>query len=220
MKSKSKNSTCNRPWCSRNLARNSSVVNSGGLIGHRFRRIFIYYRGKIAPGTKRLCRYNETYVIRNYVIIKLCQTLSFSPRCCFSRVLFLFSFSFYFLTLGVISSPLARPTSQNRNYLFSHNNSHQFLNGIGQITLLSWCQVINMSCLRQSGLRGQNSPVQGSPTSTVSTLCSRTTRQLCRLNSLNGQPSYLGCNSWGCDYVLGAQSSLSSLIGEMKINEL
>ena len=28
----------------------------------------MYYRGKTAPGTKRLCRYNETYVITNYVI--------------------------------------------------------------------------------------------------------------------------------------------------------
>ena len=57
----------NRLCCLRNRATNSSVVNSGGLCGHRFRRIFIYYRGRTAPGTK-ICRYNKTYVITNYVI--------------------------------------------------------------------------------------------------------------------------------------------------------
>ena len=58
----------NRPCCLRNRARNSSVANSGGLCGHGFRQIFIYYSGETAPGTKGLCRYNETYVITNYVI--------------------------------------------------------------------------------------------------------------------------------------------------------
>ena len=50
----------NHPCCLRNRARNSFIVNSGGRCGHRFRQILIYYRGKSAPGTKRLCCYNET----------------------------------------------------------------------------------------------------------------------------------------------------------------
>ena len=68
-----------RPCCFRNRARSSSVVNSGGFCGYHFRRMFIYYRLKTAPGIKTLCRYNETYVITNHVIsVKKCTEMMLS----------------------------------------------------------------------------------------------------------------------------------------------
>ena len=88
---------------------------------------------------------------------------------------------------------------------------------LGQITLHSWRQVINLPCSRQSGLYGQNScsrsqasaaktPVQGRQASTAKALllkagqpprshispasCSPTDRQLCHRKSLNGQSGF------------------------------
>ena len=104
---------------------------------------------------------------------------------------------------------------------------------LGQITLHSWRQVINLSCSKQSGLHGRNScsrqeGLHGQklllkagrpPRSHISpALCSPTDRQLCRPNSLNGQPNYLVCKLRGYTRALGAQPFLIFLIGEDEIN--
>ena len=52
-----------------------------------------------------------------------------------------------------------------------------------------------------------------------SAFCSPTDRQLCRPNSLNGQPHYLVCNFRGYTCALGAQPWLF-LIWEDEINEI
>ena len=124
-----------------------------------------------------------------------------------------FLFYLYWRNFLTTNTPLI-----SKSYLFFHDQSHHFLTGItknlipqgiGHITLHSWRHVLNLSRSRQLGLHGQNSRIQGKPTSTVSpVLCSLTSCQLCCLNSLNGQPNNMVCNSWGCACVLGAQHSI------------